>query len=234
MARKYEYGTDQMAWSLEQCEEIVLISAYLEILPFIPATDTWQHEFENHFFVHGNGIATGFVDRINAVRRRKGLNLVEIRETDITDYARAHNKAFKSETRKRFREEMVAASTDERVRRVNRAKSEIELLPPPHHTFKEWKERQAHTTRQNPLSFEEVKRRIVATTMSPQPVVVQSTVPKLRSTEKAVTMLKYATRPEVIRGIIAKLSPDDALKILPEIEGAEIRDELIKYALDHS
>jgi hypothetical protein len=89
MARKFEYGPGRYAWNVETCEEEILIAAYGEICQFIPADQTWKVEFKNHFFDHGNGLAVGDLDSINAVRRRRGLNVIEIREMDIYDYARS-------------------------------------------------------------------------------------------------------------------------------------------------
>lgn len=228
MARKYEFSNTP-AWNLEQCEEVVLIDAYLEVEPFIKPTDSWRVEFENHFFTHGNGIAASFIDQINAVRRRKGLETIEIKETDISDYARAPNKQLKSETRKRVLDDLRKASTDERVRRVHRARAEMQVLPPPHYTFEQWKAKRDQIIHQNQASFMEVKRRIEAAALPPQ----ATPKPKSLPAEKAIKMLKFATKPEVIQSIIAKLSADDALEVLPEIESNDIRDELIRHSLEH-
>ena len=94
MARRYECMPGRYAWNLEKCEEEILIAGYEEICRYIPADQRWRAEFENHFFDHGSGIAVDYVDRINAVRRRRGVDEIVIRETDILDYRRSLDKMF--------------------------------------------------------------------------------------------------------------------------------------------
>jgi hypothetical protein len=49
--------------------------------------------------------------------------------------------------------------------------------------------------------------------------------------QKALTLLKHATSEAVIDRIIEKLSPDDVLSMLPEIENKDLADRLILHSL---
>jgi hypothetical protein len=227
MARKYEIGPDYFAWNLEQCEEVVLIATFEETKKFIPPGEIWQTEFENHFFIHGNGIAQTYIDQLNAVRRRHGLDRFELRETDLSDYGRTPNKQFRSETRNRIRQELREMPTNERIKRIERANAEIQILPAPHYTYEQWKQRRDQYASQSRLSREEIARRNAALAPPPPPPR-----PKSLDAQKALTMLKFASKPDIIQAIIGKLSADDALEMLPEIENENIRDELIRHSLE--
>jgi hypothetical protein len=137
MARKYEYMPGRLAWCFEKCEELILIGAYEEIRQFVRPDLTWPREFENHFYDQGNGIACDFIDRINALRRRRGRDALHTKETDILDYGRSTDKLFKSEYRRRMRDEFRQASVDVRQRRIEQATIEAEQLLPPHIPYDE-------------------------------------------------------------------------------------------------
>ncbi len=55
--------------------------------------------------------------------------------------------------------------------------------------------------------------------------------PKSLPVQKALTLLKHATSEAVIGRIIEKLSPDDVLSMLPEIENKDLADRLILHSL---
>jgi hypothetical protein len=231
MARKWEIKPNVFAWNLEICEEIVLIDAYIDASQYIAATETWKHDFENHFFVHGNGIANEYIDHINSVRRRRAQAPIKFIETDLLDYGRSTDKLMKSENRKRAFDELKSASTDERLRRVSRAKAEVELLPPPHQTYEQYKERRNTWVRENSESWEQARRRKAVETANAPPTAPPPLIPKSLPAQKAIALLKHATSEAVIDRIIEKLSPDDVLSILPEIENKEIADRLILHSL---
>src|ERR1700686_287569 len=109
MARKYEYSPGRYAWNPEKCEEVVLIAGYEEVARFVRPDETWTAEFEHHFFDHGNGIAVEYLDHINAVRKRRGLAPIMLKETDIYDYARSYDKQLKATHRQRLRDELRGA-----------------------------------------------------------------------------------------------------------------------------
>jgi hypothetical protein len=227
MARKYEYMLGRYAWNLERCEEEVLIAAYDEISRFIPPEQRWKAGFENHFFDHGNGIAVEFLDSINAVRRRRGLEVIVILETDVYDYARSPDKLFKSNQRRRVREELNKASVDVRQHRLELAKAEADRLPPPHMTYDEFKARRQQQKAESPLSFEEVTKRVLAQQAA---IVAQSPTKRTLPPERAARMLSLAS-PNIWGEIIPNLSAEDALEVAERITGAELRDALVRHSM---
>jgi hypothetical protein len=74
-----------------------------------------------------------------------------------------------------------------------------------------------------------VTRRVQAAQKAAE--VAPSKPPNL-ALNKAITMLKYASDPELRSGIIAKMSADDALAAVEQIDDAHIRDALIRHSLD--
>jgi hypothetical protein len=230
MARKYEYAPGRYAWNLEACEEEVLIAAYDEVRGFIPPDQTWKIDFENRFFDQGNGVAVEFLDSINAVRRRRSLDEIVIRETDVYDYARWPDKLSRSNQRRRIREELNSATEDVRQRLVEVAKAEAENLPRPQMTYDEYKAwRQQQRTESN-LSFEEITRRARAQQAAAE---AQSPNKPTLAPELAARMLNLAT-PGLWGEIIPKLSAEDALEVAEKITDAELRDLLVKHSLDVS
>jgi hypothetical protein len=228
MARKYEYTPGRHAWNLEKCEEEVLIAAYEEICRFIPPEQRWKIEFENHFFDHGNGVAVEFLDSVNAARRRRGLDAIVIRETDVFDYARSPDKLLKSSHRRRVREELRDARMDVRERRVELAKAEAERLPRPHMTYDEYKARRQQHRAESVLSFEEITKRLVAQKAA-SPTQPPTTKPTL-NLERAAKMLTLASR-SVWSEIIPKLSAEDALDVAERVTDGELRDALVMHSL---
>src|SRR5712671_2651366 len=138
MARKYECSPGRYAWNFEKCEEVIIIAGYDEVRRFIASDLTWNQEFESHFFDHGNGVAFDFLDRINSERRRRGLDIIVIEETDILDYGRSPDKLMKSEHRRRVRSEISDASVDVRQNFIEAAKAAAARLLPPHVTCEEF------------------------------------------------------------------------------------------------
>ena len=226
MARKFEYATGHYAWNLETCEEEILIAAYGEICQFISDDQTWKAEFENHFFDHGNGLAVGHLDSINAVRRRRVLDIIVIRETDIYDYARSRDKLLKSNQRRRIREELKAASVHVRQHRIEAAMAEEQRLPPPHMTYDVYKARRQQLQKTSTLSFEEVTKRMRAHQAAS---AVQSQT-KTLSPDLAAKMLPLAS-PNIWDEIIRKLSAGDALEVAEKITDSQLRDALVKHSL---
>lgn len=224
MARKFEIKAGWYGWNLETCEEEILIVAYDEICRFIPNVQKWKTEFEKHFFDLGSGVAVVFLDSINAVRRRRGLSTVVIRETDVYDYARSLDKRFKSDQRRRLRDELNSASPDVRQRRIELAKAEAERLPHPQMTHDEHKAQRQRQLTESALSFAEVKRRVLAE----QAASAEKT--KALTPEHATRMLSLASS-SLWGEIIPKLSAEDALVVAEKITDSELRDALVKHSL---
>jgi hypothetical protein len=227
MARKYEYMPGRYAWNLEKCEEEVLIAAYDEICRFVPPDQRWKADFENHFFDHGNGVAVEFVDAINAVRRRRVLDVITIRETDVYDYARSPDKLLKSNQRRRIREELNALAVRARQHRLELAQAEAARLPPPHQTYEEYKARRHQQRVDSALSLQEITNRVLAqqAAVAPKPSA-NSTL----SADRATRMLAVASQ-NIWNEIIPKLSAEDALEVAEKVTDAELRDALVKHSL---
>jgi hypothetical protein len=226
MARRYEYMPGRHAWNLEKCEEEILIAGYEEICRFIPPDQRWKADFENHFFDHGNCVAVEFIDALNAVRRRRGLDVI-VRETDIYDYGRSPDKLLKSNHRRRVREELKNESAHVRQHRVELAKAEAEKLPPPHMTYDDYKARQHKQRAESALSLEEVTKRLLAQKAASPPQPLAKTTLTL---ERATKMLNLASR-NLWDEIIPKLSAEDALEVAEKITDVELRDALVKHSL---
>lgn len=232
MARKFEISPNRHAWNLEGCEELLLIAGYEEISRYIAPGQPWKAMFENHFFEHGNGVSFESLDNINAERRRHGLPKIEIRETDIYDYARSRDKLLKSNQRQRLRDEITSASVDVRQNRVAQAKIEAENLPPPHLYFEEHKTRQAQQCMESHLSREEItKRHLICRQIAVPPKTTQAKVPL--DPEMAAKALILSSGDETLQGnIISRLfSCQAALETAERVEDPDLRKALVKHAL---
>jgi hypothetical protein len=229
MARKYEYVSDRVAWCFEKCEELILIAAYEEIRQFIAPDQTWFREFENHFYDHGNGVAVYFIDRINAVRRRRCLDVLDVKETDLLAYGRSPDKLFKSEHRRRVRDEIRRASVDARQNWIERAKTEAAQLLPPHLPYEEWrKARRSGQSSSAQLTRQEIRRREAALSAASAP---KSTASKpALDVEKATRMLSLASDPSIRREIISLLSAEHALEVAELVTEPELRNALVSHS----
>jgi hypothetical protein len=228
MAQKFEIPGGY-AWGPEQCEELILIAGYEEIYRYISADQTWKYDFETHFFDRGVGVAVKFVDAINAVRKRYGLEVIVVRETDVYDCGRSQDRRFKADHRRRIREELKDASADERRRRIEGAKAEEQRLPPPRTTLEEYKVRKQQQARSGLTSKELSKRAIAHQAASTAP-----TKPKLSLVERTAKMLTLTTSLSIRGEIIQNLSADDALEVAERIEDTELRDALVRHSLGAS
>jgi hypothetical protein len=103
-------------------------------------------------------------------------------------------------------------------------------LPPPHVTFDEWKARkQNHVT--PALSFAELAKRAKARKEAEDKKPPKPTPKPILRPDQAARMLSLASsaiRDEIIR----KLSQEDALEVAEKITDPELRDALVKRALD--
>ena len=229
MARKFEYLPGRYAWNPEKCEEVLLISGYDEVSCYIPPDQPWKEEFENHFFEHGNGISFEYLHHINAERRRRGLLTIEIRETDIFDYARSRDKLFKSNHRQQLRVDISSASVDVRQNRVAQAKVEAERLPPPHLSFEDHKARQAQQCMESRLSREEITKRQLACRTADTAKSTQAK-PSL-DPEMAAKMLPLVTDVTTQGDIISRLSSQGALEVAERLMDPDLRNALVKHSL---
>jgi hypothetical protein len=174
MARKYEPvpGSGFYCWSLEKCEEEIVIAALGEISGLIPPGQKWQRTLEYHFFELGKGFADEALLEMNGARRHHGLEPIPIRETAVGDYARSRDETMKSQRRCQTREELCEASPEVRAERVAQAKAEEKRLPPPHYTHEEFKLRKLQQNAAAPLSQEEVAKRALDCRAADAPGVI--------------------------------------------------------------
>ena len=87
MAHKYPYPGGY-AWNLEQCEEEIVIAAYVEILRLISPKDTWIRRLNYYFLERGDGLSCEYLDKINAACISCGLEQIEFRETECLNLNR--------------------------------------------------------------------------------------------------------------------------------------------------
>jgi hypothetical protein len=142
------------------------------------------------------------------------------------------DKLLKSETRRRLRDEYYQAGASERQRMVEKAMAEAAKLLPPHRTFEETKRRRTNWSTENLLSRAEVAKRLQATKraeMEQQPEQAKATA--ALPLDRALIMLRFASDPDLRSSIIEKLSPDDALLAIEQVEDAAVRDALIWHSL---
>jgi hypothetical protein len=247
MARKFEIkpGTNRFAWNPDRCEEILIIGAFQDIEKFIPPHLQWgwRKEFEDLFFERGSAVSFHLCDLINAERKRKNLKLLELRETDVSEWAREHNKGLRAERRRELRDWLVGLSPDDRAQTLIHAEAETRELPPPHRTFDEWKASRDADDRASEASRIEVSKRLAAQTepLPPPPILRPALSPKeleppmTADTERVarlVKMLSLASDPELIRAITAQLPPmDQTLDLAEEIDDPKVRDVLVRHCL---
>jgi hypothetical protein len=110
MARKYEVAPGRYAWNPDRCEEILIITAYNEIAKFIAPAQQWGKELEYVLYDRGTGIGFRLIEQINEVRRRKKLTPLVLRETDIPDYARDHDKLVRAARHRNMRDGLAILS----------------------------------------------------------------------------------------------------------------------------
>ena len=231
MARKFEPRPGDFAWNLERCEEVVMVADYEEIAKFIEPATRWKPLFEMYFYDAGKAVLQKAIDEINGVRRRRGLPCIEFRETDIGDYARTRDDGAKAEQRRRLRDELSSVSSSARSKIVDTARSEIERLPPPHRTYEEYKTDRQYRNFENAQSLEEAKRRAaVLNGITPAPPTKPA--PADLDPSIAAKMLRLATDPALREIILARLAPAAALAAAEGMEDLDLRDVLIRRALD--
>jgi hypothetical protein len=105
VARKYEYAEGRMGWAMDTHEERWFIARYLAIAPNIPAAERWKSEFENYFFYTGAGVGEIHLNVINQLCARLKQPLITFRETNVGDYPRNPDRAFKGRSRGEWRDE---------------------------------------------------------------------------------------------------------------------------------
>lgn len=223
MGRKWRIGGNLFGWNFDPCEETLLIASYEEVKPYIPANQTWKLEFEQRYFHGGDGVAQSVIDNINVERRRKNLDLLEFRETDVGDYARDPDKPMKAKRRREMQAEVLEWPLDHRSRMMNHLRAEVAQLLPSHRTFDEHEAITARQRMDAPLSqLESANRRTALESVGKR---------RALDCEMAVRMLQLATDDDLRSDIITAMSGPDAMAAAAETEDADLRNLLVRHAL---
>src|ERR1700740_3151072 len=141
MARLFKTANGTEIWWLSKCEETAFIADYDEVSKLIPERYSWKGGFEQSYFQDKNpvrGLSQPIIDNINTVRKRRGLSLIEIRETDADDYIR-DTTLDKAQHRRSVRDQLASENPEFRVKFLEMTRAEIQRQPPPHQPFDEWK-----------------------------------------------------------------------------------------------
>jgi hypothetical protein len=223
MARKYEFRSGVYGWAAEACEEEVFIDAYDEIRAFVTPGQTWKVDFEHHFFDRGQGISVSFLDLINGVRKRRALQLVELRETEVYDYGRSPDRLNKAKQRRRVWMELIGAGPSERSRRIDTARAEMAILPPPHFSFEEYKARNQKMSVAPTLDFHEIARRVDALREASR------RVPNTRIDASLIAKIFALANSELHAELTSKLSPVEAVDVAEQITDPKLRHALMKH-----
>ena len=229
MARKYEVRPNDYAWNCERCEETVLIARFEEIAKFIEPSAVWRPEFESCFYNNGYGVRQAYIDDINAVRKRRRLAPIMFTETDIMDYGRSLDRQAKAEQRRHARDELTAKTAEQRNKLVDLACAEAAKLPPPHRTYEQFKADREQRQLENAKSLEDARKR---TTTLNGINIAAFTKPRELAPEVALKMLSLASDPALRDEILARLEPATALTAAESTEDPELRNVLVRRALE--
>src|SRR5260221_2898566 len=218
MARFYYMGeSDRIAYSLERCEEVVLLDAYLQVARRIPPDQSYfRSQFEKHYFEIGNGVAQSFVDQLNSHLRRCRIPEVIIRETEISDYGRNPDRSMKADRRQQLRTALETMPKKQRTAIVAHALTEMDELPAPHRTVAEYE-------------VERKRRQQVAPTR-----VIMVPQPPQRPALKAEEMLRLlgATDDEELRNqVISRMPTSDLVAHVTDVPDQTLRNRLIAEVL---
>ena len=225
MARKYAYfNQSRFGWATETCEEKVLIACYENIRSRIPENTFWKSDFEDHFYRHGSGVADTYLQRINAECHRLNQPTVDIVETEVYEYGKSYDKAFKVSRRLHWLSEFRELDKAQKLRFRLDAEVEISRLPPARQTL------ESLMVGRSMLPADHLSARERA--MRSQALETVSATGTAPSIERALRQLQLSTNPDVKAKIVAKQTPDDALKLAELIAEPDIKDLLISRSLE--
>lgn len=214
MGRRYEAGPDFYCWSLEKCEEEIVIAALGEISGLIQSGQKWQRTLECHFFELGKGFADECLNEMNGARERHGLEPILIRETAVGDYVRNRDEAMKSGRRRRACEELSQASPQVLAERLAQAKAEEKRLLAPHYTYEEFKLRKLQQNAAAPLRQDKVAKRASVCGVADVPRVIPIGIGMHPISEKHANFRRLATaRTDRVLGDIRKLRESRVVKL---------------------
>ena len=139
MGKIYRVGAGVMVWSLERCEEMVLLDAWLRAKRRIPASEHWTFDLEYHLFDKGDGISERHLASMNRHLRRIGAQEVQFAETNPTDYIRKGSHELRRKDRLKLKEMLEGVEPDVRAIRVAAAWQSMNELEPAYRTYEQWR-----------------------------------------------------------------------------------------------
>jgi hypothetical protein len=228
-----EIAGKRLIWNLEKCEEIAISGAFVIVSARL--NEEWTHGFSAKFFGQGLAVSDHYLQTLNKALKRCGMDELDIRESDPSDYARDFSDydakiSFREEQRHRF----TVASAPERMRMLGNAIDAMAQLLPPHLTFAEYK--QIYGKPDSPigkLHHAEQRRRLAAlenATKDGQEMKPQRK-PTL-SLEQAITLLKNTTNPALVERIVDRLDTDTHIQLVASDDlSQEMKDLIIERIL---
>jgi hypothetical protein len=209
MARLAELAGNRLIWNLEKCEETAVAGAFVIISG--RTSEEWTHAFSAKFFSQGLALSNHHYQALNRSLKRCGMDTLDIRESDPSDYARDFSDydakiSFREEQRHLF----TLASPHDRLQMLSRVTDEMARLLPPHQTWAEYKQIYG----KGALRHAERVRRLAAleNAHKDSPMRVPSK-PSL-TYDQATLLLRSTANPELISRIVDRLDTDVHMQIV--------------------
>lgn len=141
MAKRFDTGDPHtpLAWALEECEDVLIIDAYLEIKDRLAkraglrltadqlGMQRLVAELDQHYFGKGNGIADKTLIKINNILGALYLEKIELINGHSTDYSLMRG-VEKAERRRKIRENLKTISEQEREEMVDEARNRARMV----------------------------------------------------------------------------------------------------------
>lgn len=237
MARKYEFRSNCFGLSMEICEEKLLIAAFVDIEGRV-ASEAWPHDFRQHFFTSGAGVAEMYIKSINAVRTRIGIDAIEFQETRPLDYCKLNDRPLKAKNRQGWHSDYRELDTADRVKWFYAAQTEIATLPLAYLPYEQQRrfERNNRFVDGSILSQREMSNRAMAVAQDTLVKDALALAPALALKERAIKQLRLVPieADDTITAILSRLDPDLALEIANEFEDSpKIRQMLVVRSLEY-
>jgi hypothetical protein len=239
VARKYEYAEGRVGWAMDAHEERWFIARYLAVAPNIPADQRWRSEFENYFYYQGAGVGDVFLTQINQHCARLNVPSITFRETNVGEYARNPDRAFKAQSRCEWRDEWVNTDSDERRRLMREWEVMMAEAEPAHRTFSEIK---ADREQEGDYASRQDRQRrelaLNAATARAAELAAQKEKEAAVQTERATRLIRQlkmaATLPDgesLLATLLERVEPAKALDLADELDDAVLKTALLKRSM---
>ena len=239
MARKYEYAEGRVGWAMDAHEERWFIARYLVVVPNIPADQRWRSDFENYFYYQGAGVGDVFLTQINQHCARLKLLPITFRETNVGEYARNPDRAFKAQSRCEWRDEWPNTGPDERRRLMREWEMMMAEAEPPHRTFAEVK---ADRKQEGEYGSRQDRQRRELALNAATARAAESTAQKKQEaavqTERATRLIRQlkmaATLPDgesLLVTLLERVEPAKALDLADELDDVVLKTALLKHSM---